>query len=259
MSSQTQLRILSTPADLFQAAAEEFVNLAAGALQMDGRFSVVLSGGSTPKTLYQLLASGAFPQLPWDKTYLFFGDERHVPPDHPDSNYRMANEAMLSKVPIPAANVFRIPAEMKDADAAASTYEQTLRSFFGLRPGEFPRFDLILLGLGPDGHTASLFPGTSALNQTRRLVVANWVEEFKTHRLTFTYPVLNNAAYVMFLVSGPDKAGILREVLEDPQADLPSQKVRPSNGPLAWMVDRAAAAGLSPNKNPARAERGRGT
>jgi 6-phosphogluconolactonase len=244
MPSSFELRAFDNPAELFRGAASEFATLAAKAVQIKGRFSVALSGGSTPKSLYQLLAGSAFPNLPWDKTYFFFGDERHVPPDDPESNYRMANEAMLSKAP--AANIFRIPAEMKDAGAAASAYEQTLRDFFRLGAGEFPRFDLVLLGLGPDGHTASLFPGTEALNENKRLVVANWVEKFKTYRITFTYPVLNNAACVIFLASGADKAGILREVLENPQADLPSQKVRPMNGRLVWMVDRAAAAELSP-------------
>ena len=241
MSSTLELRIFDTPAGLFHGAAEEFCTLATAAIADHGKFSVALSGGSTPKSLYQLLA--ADPNLPWDKTYFFFGDERHVPPDDPESNYRMANEAMLSKAP--AQNVFRIPAEMQDAAAAAGVYEQTLRSFFHLGPDEFPRFDLILLGLGPDGHTASLFPGTSALTETKKLVVANWVEKFNTHRITVTYPVLNNAACVMFLSAGADKASILHEVLKNPQADLPSQRVRPTNGGLVWMVDRAAGAGLS--------------
>jgi 6-phosphogluconolactonase len=245
MSSSDEIRVLPTPADLFQAAAAEFVTIAADAVRKSGRFCVALSGGSTPKSLYSLLATGKTAAMPWDKTYFFFGDERHVPPDHPESNYRMANEAMLSKAP--AANVFRVPAEMKDADAAASTYEQTLRTFFRLGSGDFPRFDLILLGLGPDGHTASLFPGTSALAENKKLVIANWVEKFKTYRITFTFPVLNSAACVMFLASGADKAGILHEVLENPQADLPSQRVRPTNGRLVWMVDQAAATGLSQN------------
>ncbi len=247
MPSQTEIRILPTSADLFQAAANEFAKLASSAVQKSGRFSVALSGGSTPKSLYQLLASGAFPRLPWDKTYFFFGDERHVPPDDPESNYRMANEAMLSKVPTPPQNVFRVPAEIKDAGAAANAYEQTLRNFFRLKPDELPRFDLILLGLGPDGHTASLFPGSTALTEKKKLVVSNWVEKFKTHRITFTFPVLNHAACVMFLASGSDKAGMLHEVLENPQADLPSQKVRPTDGSLVWIVDQAAAGQLSPN------------
>lgn len=243
MSSSSALRIFETPADLFRGAAEELCKQALTAVAQRSKFSVALSGGSTPKSLYTLLASGAFPKFPWDKTYFFFGDERHVPPADPESNYRMVNEAMLSKTP--AANVFRVPAEMKEPDAAASVYEETLRSFFSLGPDEFPRFDLILLGLGPDGHTASLFPGTAALDERKKLVVANWVEKFKTHRITFTFPVLNQAACVMFLACGADKATILREVLENPLADLPSQKVRPPDGRLEWMVDRAAAAGLS--------------
>ena len=241
MSSSPEIRIFETAADLFRGAAEEFCNQAHTAVAQRGKFSVALSGGSTPKSLYQLLATD--PKVPWDKTYFFFGDERHVPPDHPESNYRMANEAMLSKAPL--ANVFRIPAEMKDADAAASAYEQTLRNFFNLVPGESPRFDLVLLGLGPDGHTASLFPGSAALKERKRLVVSNWVEKFKTHRITLTFPVLNQAACVMFLASGADKAGMVREVLEDPRADLPSQRVGPTNGRLVWMLDRAAAAELS--------------
>ncbi|MGO9124570.1 MAG: 6-phosphogluconolactonase [Terriglobales bacterium] len=253
MSSSPELRIFETPVDLFQAAAAGFARLASDAVQKSGKFSVALSGGSTPKRLYTLLASGAFSNLPWDKTYFFFGDERHVPPDHPDSNYRMANEAMLSRAP--TANVFRVPAEMEDSNAAASAYQQTLRNFFRLGFGDFPRFDLILLGLGPDGHTASLFPGSAALEENKKLVVASWVEKFKTHRITLTFPVLNQAACVMFLVSGADKAGILREVLENPQAALPAQRVRPTNGRLVWMVDRAAAAGLSPASKSATPDR----
>jgi 6-phosphogluconolactonase len=242
MLSQPEIRVLPTPAALFQAAAAEFAILASDAVRRHGKFTVALSGGSTPRSLYALLAST--PDIPWDKIYFFFGDERHVPPDHPDSNYRTAYEALLSKIPHP--NVFRVPAEEKDAVVAAKNYEQSLRDFFGLRPGEFPRFDLVLLGLGPDGHTASLFPGATALNEAQHLVVANWVEKFQTYRITLTLPVLNHAACDMFLVSGSDKAAILRDVLENPQADLPSQKVRPQDGRLVWLMDRAAASALSP-------------
>lgn len=244
MSSQPEIRVLPTAAALFQAAATEFATLASRAARTTEKFTVALSGGSTPRSLYALLASGSIPNIPWEKTHFFFGDERHVPPDHPDSNFRMANEAMLSKVPVPAGNVFRIHAEEKDADAAARAYEQTLQNFFNLKPGEPPRFDLILLGLGPDGHTASLFPGSEALREKNRLVVANWVEKFNAYRITLTLPVLNHAARVMFLVSGPDKAAILREVLETPDADLPSQRVRPADGRLLWLLDRDAASQL---------------
>jgi 6-phosphogluconolactonase len=201
-----------------------------------------LSGGSTPKSLYALLAT--MPSIPWDKVCFFWGDERHVPPDSPESNYRMASEALLSKVPVRPENVFRIHAEQKDADAAARAYEQTIRTFFDLPAGEFPRFDLILLGTGPEGHTASLFPSSSALEEKTRPVVANWVDKFHTFRITFTFPVLNRTACIMFLVSGADKAPIVHEVLEKPSADLPAQKVRPIDGRLIWMLDRPAASAL---------------
>ena len=243
MASQPEIRILKTPAELFEAGAAEFAAQASQAVRASGRFTVALSGGSTPKALYSLLATRS--NIPWDKIYFFWGDERHVPPDQPESNYRMANEALLSKVPVRPENIFRIHAEEKDAAAAALQYEQSLKIFSACLPGQFPRFDLVLLGTGPDGHTASLFPGTTALNETQRLVVANWVPKFNTHRITVTFPVLNAAACVMFLASGPDKAAILREILEDGAADLPSQSVQPTNGALIWLVDQAAAGELS--------------
>jgi 6-phosphogluconolactonase len=205
-----------------------------------------LSGGSTPRSLYSLLAQNR--SLPWDKIYFFFGDERHVSADSPESNYRMARESMLSKVPTPASNVFRIPAENPDVREAAKAYEQTLRQFFEIPATGFPRFDIVLLGMGPDGHTASLFPGTSALQEKSRWVVSNWVEKFKTDRITLTLPVLNNAAVVMFLVSGQDKAQPLKEVLEGKESGelYPSKLIQPVDGELIWMVDRAAGAQLAP-------------
>ncbi len=243
MPMQPEIRVLRTATDLFEAAAAEFAAQASAAVRASGRFTVALSGGSTPKTLYSLLATK--PGIPWDKICIFWGDERHVPPDQPESNYRMANEALLSKVPVLPQSIFRIHAEEKDAASAALQYEQTLKDFFHLSPGQFPRFDLIFLGVGPDGHTASLFPGTAALNETKRLVVSNWVPKFNTDRITFTFPVLNAAACVIFLLSGADKAATLQEVLENKSADLPSQKVRPTNGKLIWMVDEPAARTLS--------------
>jgi 6-phosphogluconolactonase len=243
MPTQPEIRVLKTATDLFEAAATEFAAQASAAVRANGKFTVALSGGSTPKTLYSLLATK--PGIPWDKIFFFWGDERHVPPDNPESNYRMANEALLSKVPVRPENIFRIRAEEKDAAAAAQQYEQTLKDFFHLSSGEFPRFDLIFLGVGPDGHTASLFSGTTALNEKNRLVVSNWVAKFNTDRITFTFPVLNAAACVIFLLSGADKAATLHEVLEHDSADLPSQKVRPVNGTLIWMVDEPAASTLS--------------
>jgi len=244
MLRRPEIRILNTATDLFQAAASEFATLAPQAIHSHGRFTVALSGGSTPRSLYALLASGSIPNIPWEKIFFFFGDERFVPPDHAESNYRMAREAGLFSN-LPQGNVFRLLTEEKDAETAARAYDQTLRKFFDLQPGEFPRFDLMLLGLGPDGHTASLFPGTAALNERSSLVVANWVDKFQTYRLTFTLPVLNRAACDMFLVSGADKASIVREVLENEAANLPSQKVCPVDGRLLWLLDRAAGSGLS--------------
>jgi len=249
VTSSVEIRTLTTPQELFDAAAEEVVRATNEAVTHRRRFTIALSGGSTPKSLYNLLATNARATLPWDRMFFFWSDERHVPPTDPDSNYRMANEAMLAKIPVAAANIFRVPAENPDADAAAQAYEQTMQKFFELKPGEFPRFDLILLGLGPDGHTASLFPETAGLNEKSRLVIANWVEKFKTSRITFTSPVLNAARNVAFLVSGTDKAPALHAVLEDeaaPANRYPAKLVRPSDGKLAWFVDRAAASQLSP-------------
>ncbi len=247
MPSSAEIRTLTTPQELFSAAAEEVVRTAKQAVAQRGRFTIALAGGSTPKSLYNLLAANARATLPWDQMFFFWGDERHVPPTNPDSNYRMADETMLSKIPVAAGNVFRIAAENPDAAAAAASYEQTLRKFFQLEAGQVPTFDLILLGMGPDGHTASLFPGTAALQEKSRLVVPNWVEKLKASRITLTLPVLNGARCVMFLVSGTDKATVLRAVLEEdvPAEQYPSKLVRPGNGKLIWLVDRAAASSLS--------------
>jgi 6-phosphogluconolactonase len=244
MPSIRSIDVLANAADLFHAAAEEFIRAARTAIGAQGRFSVALSGGSTPKSLYSLLASN-YADFAWNRVFLFFGDERHVPPTDPESNYRMVKESLLSKIAIPAENVFRVSAENPDADAAAADYEAQLRRFFELKPGEFPRFDLILLGVGPDGHTASLFPGSAALDETARLVVANWVAKFNTHRITFTFPVLDRAAEIMFLASGADKADMLHQVLEVKNTPpLPSQRIEPTDGKLLWMLDEAAAAKL---------------
>jgi 6-phosphogluconolactonase len=247
LSPQFEIRRLTTPQDLFQAAAEEVISSAAEAIAQRGRFTIALSGGSTPKNLYTLIAANASASLPWSQVFFFWGDERDVPPTDAESNYRMALETILSKIPIPPGNVFRIPAENSDASAAAEMYEKTLQNFFALKPAELPRFDLILLGMGPDGHTASLFPETAALQEESRLVVANWVEKLHTHRITLTLPVLNAAREVAFLVSGADKATVLHEVLEGKALgeQYPSKLVRPGKGKLIWFVDRAAASELT--------------
>ncbi|MFZ3341551.1 MAG: 6-phosphogluconolactonase [Terriglobales bacterium] len=244
MPATREIEVFPTAADLFHAAAKEFSRVGRQAIGAQGRFTVALSGGSTPKSLYGLLAS-SYPDFPWARTYFFFGDERHVPPTDPESNYRMVNEALFSKAAIPAQNVFRVKAENLDAAVAAADYEIRLRKFFELKPGEFPRFDLILLGMGPDGHTASLFPDSEGLRENSKLVIANWVEKFKTHRISFTFPVLNNAGEVMFLASGPDKAEMVHEVLEGKHTPpLPAQRAQPTNGRLLWMLDESAASKL---------------
>jgi 6-phosphogluconolactonase len=243
MSSRPEIRILGSADELFRAAAGEFSAQASAAVSAHGRFTVALSGGSTPKGLYNLLATTA--AIPWQKIFFFWGDERHVPHDDPESNFRTAQETLLSKVPVNPQNIFRIHAEEKDAQAVARAYGQTIASFFQLRTGEFPRFDLVLLGIGTDGHTASLFPGTKALQERKRLVFANWVEGLNSYRITMTFPVLNQAAFVMFLVSGADKSEIVSQILKNPQAHLPSQKIAPLDGRLLWLLDSAAAARLS--------------
>jgi 6-phosphogluconolactonase len=244
-----EVRVFDGVSELMRATAEAISLAARQAVDDHGRFTWALAGGSTPRTVYELLVSDFYrARMPWSAIHFFWGDERHVPPDHPDSNFRMAREAMLDRVPVPAENVHRIPAEEPDAQRAAAEYEATLRSAFALapgewpdkRPGEPPRFDLILLGLGKDGHTASLFPGGDAVRERERLVVAPWVEAQKTFRITLTPPVLNHARRAMFLVSGEEKAEALHAVLEGPREPerYPAQIVE---GNRLWMVDRAAA------------------
>ncbi len=234
----TQVKIVPDGDALAHTAAQEFHRLCEAAVQERGRFSVALSGGNTPRSVYSLLAS-AHKELPWDRIHIFFGDERHVPLDHPDSNFRMASESLLSKVPIPENNIHRIRAEL-EADAAAKEYEQELRDFFHLADHDWPRFDLIFLGIGEDGHTASLFPGSKALTEASRRVAANWVEKFQAFRITLTFPVLNHAADVLFMVSGAGKAQILSEVLRPGNRKYPAQNVQPQNGQLLWLVDQDA-------------------
>ena len=221
------LEILATPDDLARAAAELFVQR--------GVSTVALSGGSTPKLLYQLLADPNEPfrlQVPWSRIQFFWADERHVPPDHAESNYRMANDAMLAHVPVSADNVHRVMSENPNAAEAAEQYEAIVP----------PRFDLILLGLGTDGHTASIFPGSEVLHDTKRLVAAPWVGKLNSYRITMTLPLINNAASVVFLVSGAEKAEIVREVIKGPKR-YPAQEVKPA-GELKWLLDRAAASKL---------------
>ena len=237
--------------ELARKAAEDFILLANNSVACDGRFAVALAGGSTPRSMYSLLALKKYRrEVPWEDTHLFWGDERCVPLDHPDSNYRMVHETLLSKISIPPENVHRMAGE-KAPKLAAREYEAQLKTFFQLDEGALPRFDLILLGLGEDGHTASLFPGSEALNETKRLVAANFVEKLNAHRLTLTLPVLNNAAIVLFLVAGASKAAIVKELLGPKSGTLsyPAAKVQPRGGRLTWLISQDAAPGFNKGKS----------
>jgi len=238
------IRVLDDAEAVAQAAAERFAGLAAEAIEARGRFSVALAGGTTPRRVYELLAGEEWRgRVDWGRVHVFFGDERCVPADHADSNYRMANEALLSRVTLPPANVHRIEGQ-GDAAANASRYEDELRGFFA-EEGR-PRLDLLMLGMGDDGHTLSLFPHTPALGESALWVAANRVEKLGAWRITLTAAAANAARRALFLVTGAGKSARLREVLlgpRDPER-LPSQLIRPSEGALEWLVDEAAAAGL---------------
>jgi 6-phosphogluconolactonase len=242
------LSIYSDPSTLADSAAATFCALANNAITNHGKFVVALSGGRTPKALYELLATDERyrESVSWKDVYFFFGDERHVLPDHPDSNFRMANEALFKKIPVPASNIFRVPTELADASDAANRYQQALLAFFASNSeieDDLPVFDLILLGMGPDGHTASLFPETAALDEKVKWVVANWVAKFASWRITITFPVINHARAVAFLVTGRDKAPIIKKIVNG-SGDLlhyPVQRVDPHKGHKIWFLDQDAS------------------
>jgi 6-phosphogluconolactonase len=223
---------------------EAVIELCHEAVRQRGKFTMALSGGSTPRRLYELMAQEQ--GLPFDKMHFFFGDERHVPPDSKDSNFRMAKEALFSRAPIPTANIHRIQAELPDVQDAAARYEQTLREAFKPVGAQVPRLDLVLLGLGVEGHTASLFPHTPAIGEKKRWVMGQWIEPLKTDRITLTPPVINAARAVMFLVQGEDKADAVKSVLEGKESPelVPAKIVQPEPGGLWWFLDSNAAAKL---------------
>ena len=245
----SEQQIYPDTTELARAAAEHFVARAQKAVSERGQCAVALSGGSTPRATHTLLRKAEFAaHVDWPRVHVFWGDERCVPPDHPDSNHQMARETLLDHVPIPAENIHRLRGEIEPVQAA-DEYEHTLRAFFATRPGEagaVPRFDLIFLGMGSDGHAASLFPGTPAIHEDTRWVVAHYVGRLGTWRVTVTPVLINAAAQVTFLVAGAGKAERLREVLTGPfQPDLlPSQIVQPTDGHSLWLLDAAAAAHL---------------
>lgn len=241
-----EVRVLEDATALARAGAEEFARLADEALAAHDAFSVALAGGSTPRALYALLADPRepfFAHIDWRKVLFLFGDERAVPPDHAESNYRMACETLLSKIPVRAGNVVRFHAEGDDPQLVARSYETELRRALRLAPGEVPRLDLILLGMGKDGHTLSWFPGSEVLHERTRLAAAVWVGAMKTYRYTLTPPVVERAGRALFLVSGAEKRATLREVLlgEAHPELLPAQAVQPADGTVLWLVEREAA------------------
>ncbi len=245
-----EYHVVADSAALAEAAAEQFTQVTAKAAATRGRARIAISGGSTPKAAFQLLADPAKPwraRMPWDKLDLYWVDERCVPPDHADSNYRMTREAMLDHVPLAPERIHRMEGEL-EPEAAAARYESELRNSFRLEGAETPRFDLIALGMGPDGHTASLFPHTAAIHEMSRLVTANHVQNKDAWRITLTWPVINQATSVFFLIGGADKAAVLSEVFTGPRDPerLPSQLIWPSGGILTLVLDTAAAALLPP-------------
>ena len=246
-----EIRVYENAQELALEAAKEFARLADQYVVSLGRFTAALSGGSTPRAMFSLLAEEPFNKsVPWASIYFFWGDERAVPPTHSGSNYRMAMETLLSRVPLPPENIFRIPAELDDHDRAAREYSETIRQFFtgGGTPGTaplsaWPRFDLVLLGMGSDGHTASLFPRTTALKVLDQIATANYVQKLNAHRVTLTAATINNARNVAFLIAGADKAQALKSVIEGPvDPELyPSQLIQPRSGRLTWLLDEEAA------------------
>lgn len=232
----TKIKVFDNLKSLSRFAAEKFIKIGNDAIEKNNKFTVALAGGSTPKMLYKLLACNEFrSNIDWKKVFFFFGDERNVAPDLDDSNFKMANESLFQPLHISNENIFGWQTELENADEIAEDYEKKIRDFLP--------FDLILLGMGDDAHTASLFPNTEALNETEKIAVANFVEKFDAYRLTLTFPVVSKAANIIFLVSGENKAEALRKVLqgEFQPDDFPAQNVKPENGNLWWLVDEAAA------------------
>jgi 6-phosphogluconolactonase len=231
------------------AAAGLWQCTANDAIRARGRFSVALSGGSTPKPLYELLAQPPWKEsLPWSKTHVFWGDERNLPADAPDSNFRMVNQALLSKIKIPAENIHRVRTELKAPEKVAADYERTLREFFPGAASDWPQIDLNLLGLGENGHTASLFPHTPVLHDDKHWVAGLYIEEVKMERITMTTPAINHSRNIVFLVSGASKAQVVHDILHGPRDPerLPAQLIQAEAGSVIWLLDRPAA-GLLPN------------
>ncbi len=240
---QIEIKIYDDRQSLSASAAERWLSLYRESIAKHGVFHVALAGGSTPRQLYQLLTRPDISQqVEWQRVHIYFGDERAVPPDHPDSNFRMAKEALLDHVPIPRANIYRIETERGDMREAALHYEQLLVNNLPETEEGVPQFDLVLLGIGPDGHTASLFPDTDILQQQERYVDAVYVKQKSTWRVSITFPVINHARHVLFLVAGADKQAVVQQILSDSQYSprLPVQMLKPA-GQVEMYLDSDAA------------------
>ncbi len=244
--SERKIIVLDDPPSLHVHAAEEIAHFAGEAICSHGEFMLCLSGGSTPEAVYDLLATRFRLSVDWKEVQFFWGDERSVPPDNPASNYGMAERAMLGKLGLRPNQVHRIPGE-RPPEEAARAYEEEIRRAFAIGEDEFPRFDLVLLGLGENRHTASLFPSGPAVHEMQRIAVAVAVDGKERSRVTLTPPAINRARRVMFLATGPSKAEAVRDVIEGPRDPdrFPAQVVAPDDGEVIWMLDRAAASLLS--------------
>jgi len=244
MIHKSRIIIRDDLVDLSTAGTHIFAMTARDSVAEKGRFVVAVSGGSTPRLMHRMLSGTPYSsEIPWDKTHIFWVDERCVPENNPASNYESAKNDFLDHVPIPLKQVHYIPGRIPPEEGELQ-YQQNLIDLFQVKEGEFPAFDLIFLGIGADGHTASLFPGHHALNEKKRLVMAVKGGDPDVFRLTMTYPVLNHARHVIFLVSGKDKAAIVRALFEDSHALLPAQRIQPLSGALTWLLDREAASAL---------------
>jgi len=244
----TRISISPDKAALNHQAAALVADTVNAAVAARGWATLSLSGGSTPKALYELLATPEWKgRIPWKSVQIFWGDERFVPPDDKESNYRMVKEALLSKVEIPAGNVHRVMTETGPPEQVAEAYERTIREVFRTPRGGVPVFDLVLLGLGENGHTASLFPHTALLHENQRLFAAEFIAEVNMYRLSMTVPLLNAGRSKVFLVAGEGKAAVVHDVVEGPYRpeELPSQLIKPEPGELLWLLDRAAASKLT--------------
>lgn len=248
MSAKPKLNVFDTKDELILSLADRIVELSQAIQKSKGRFAIALSGGSTPKPLYEALAKAPLSyKVPWNYGYFFMVDERCVPETSNESNFKMIFESMLSRVPVLETNIFPVHFQDIDPERAADDYEERIKEAFKLEAGAFPTFDIVILGLGDDGHTASLFPGTDALKETSRTVVSNYVDKFSQHRITLTQPTINNASHVFFLVSGQSKAEIVSNVVcGDGKHSYPANLINPGTGELEWYLDKDAASRLNP-------------